>query len=91
MLALTVNVACAEEPDVARVAVPSVTVPSEKFTVPEAEADPLAGLTVASRTVLPVVSRLAGAAVKLTAVEMAGDATLIDTEAVELEKLPVPV
>lgn len=91
MLALTVNEACAEDPETASAAVPSVVLPTEKVTLPDTTADPLPGLTVASRTVLPVVSRLVEAAVKVIAVETGGEVTAIETEAVELAKFPVAV
>jgi hypothetical protein len=65
--------------------------PSENVTAPEGAVDPPAGLTTAANTVLPVVSRLAGVAVKLTAVEMGGEVTEIETAAVEFPKLPVAV
>jgi hypothetical protein len=63
--------------------------PNENVTVPEGAVDPLAGLTTAANTVLPVVSRLAGVAVRLTAVEIGDEVTEIETEAVEFPKFPV--
>jgi hypothetical protein len=63
--------------------------PSENVTAPEGAADPVAGLTTAANTVLPVVSRLAGVALRVTAVETGDAVTEIETEAAEFAKPPV--
>jgi hypothetical protein len=65
--------------------------PSEKVTAPEGAVDPLAAFTTAANTVLPVVSRPAGVATRLTAVGTGGKVTEIETEAVEFAKFPVAV
>jgi hypothetical protein len=65
--------------------------PSENVTVPEGAVDPLTGLTRAAKTVLPVVSRFAGVAFRVTEVDIGDAVTEIETEAVELPKFPVAV
>ena len=88
---LTVSEAVAEEPEAAKVLVPRGVFPSENVTVPEGAVDPVAGLTVAVRTVLPVVTRFAGDAVRVVEVGTGGELTATGTEAVELAKFPVAV
>jgi hypothetical protein len=75
-LPATVKVAVALEPDAVRVPVPSDFEPSVKVTVPVGAVVPLAGLTVAVRTVLAVELMLAGFAETVVVVPTAGTVTV---------------
>lgn len=73
------------EPDAVNVPVPNVTVPRVKVTVPVGAVIPLAGFTVAVRTVLAVGAMLVGLADKAVVVDTGGAVTV--TAVVPLDAL----
>jgi hypothetical protein len=87
LLPLTVSVAV--EPET--VADPRVVLPTMKVTLPVSAVLPLAGFTVAVKTVLAEDAMLAGFAATVVVVATGGVVTATVTDPLELEKLPLAV
>ena len=85
----TDSVAVPKEPEPTSDAAPSKADPAKNDTLPAGAALPLAGLTVAVNSVVPVAGMLAGAAVSEVVVATDGTATVTVADAVEPLKLPV--
>ena len=86
---MTVNAAVALVPEAVRATVPRVALPDVNDTVPDGALLPLAGLTVALKTVAPLCAMATGLAVTIMPVFTGGgEVTVRLTDAVDGEKLP---
>ena len=90
LLPFTVRAAVAFPPDAASVTEPRIVFPMTNLTLPGGAADPLAGLTVAVKSVVPVEAIEVGLAASAVVVAtIGGGVTVTVAEPVELAKLPV--